>query len=218
MEYVKGKELFHHVSDKGYLKETEASIILEQILLLLEYLKNTGVVHRDIRPENIIIIPESYDQQMAKSIKVIDFGIAKYFIDLKANTEIVGSLNYIAPEVLNDTQYDYASDMFSLGVTFYFMVTGDLPFHDDVMEFLIHNIVSKEFNPLTNKKIKDLSPECLELLGKMLEKDPKIRITPREALIDPFIKNRNNLEKSRRKKNGDVFDFNKLGDFKYVPG
>lgn len=122
-EYLKDGQLFDYILEKKYLEEEEASYILKQLLDTVKYLHNSGIIHRDLKPENILI--EKIEDNGPKKgrigkIKIIDFGFACYLSDEEKMMELVGTPNYVAPEVYLG-EYNQAADVFSLGVILYFM-------------------------------------------------------------------------------------------------
>ncbi len=123
MEYISGITLREYMNRKGALDWREATEFISQILLALDHAHMKGVIHRDIKPQNIMVMESGV-------IKVADFGIAKI-----PNAETVtmvdhaiGTIYYISPEQAKGKKIDERSDIYSLGVMFYEMVTGRLPF------------------------------------------------------------------------------------------
>ena len=123
MEYISGITLREYMNRKGALDWREATEFISQILLALDHAHMKGVIHRDIKPQNIMVMEGGI-------IKVADFGIAKI-----PNAETVtmvdhaiGTIYYISPEQAKGKKIDERSDIYSLGVMFYEMVTGRLPF------------------------------------------------------------------------------------------
>lgn len=121
-EYLKDGQLFDYILEREFLEEEEASVILDQLFHTVKYLHNTAIIHRDLKPENILIEKiESGDKKgRISKCKIIDFGFACYVTDEAQMQELVGTPNYVAPEVFLG-KYDQASDVFSLGVILYFM-------------------------------------------------------------------------------------------------
>ncbi len=123
MEYIKGITLREYMTSKGKLTWRESAAFIAQILLALDHAHMKGVVHRDIKPQNIMVMEGGV-------IKVTDFGIAK-IPDAETVTMVdhaVGTIYYISPEQARGKKIDSRSDIYSLGVMFYEMVTGRLPF------------------------------------------------------------------------------------------
>ena len=123
MEFLDGITLKEYLNYKGRLKWKEASYYICQILLALEHAHSKGVIHRDIKPQNIILLKNG-------EIKVTDFGIAKLptGAPLTMTDKAIGTVYYISPEQAGGKTTDYYSDIYSVGVMLYECVTGSLPF------------------------------------------------------------------------------------------
>ena len=232
IELVKGHDLFSHVKEKDVLEEVEVSFIIEKILSTLNYLQLTGLVHRDLKPENIMIIYDERNKKRATNVKLIDFGFAAYLEDLKAlyNTDnkkkdimdaeinkqdcICGTLFYIAPEVFLFHEYSFLTYIFSLGGIMYFMITGNLPFEHEIPDIIINNIIHGNLLTENEERFMRASPQAKDLMMKMLESDPKKRITVKEAMEHPFIKDPIALEDYKQNLKEESFDFKGLGNYK----
>jgi len=126
MEYVDGKSLKELLQEKKMIPLSEAIDYLRQILEALNYAHSLQVIHRDIKPANIMVSREG-------RIKISDFGIAKVFGSqgLTKTGMLIGTPWYTSPEQILGRNIDFRSDLYSLGITFYEMVTGRVPFHDE---------------------------------------------------------------------------------------
>ena len=126
MEYIDGITLKEYIGQQGVLDWREALHLTTQILKALQHAHTKGVVHRDIKPHNIMLLQDG-------TIKVTDFGIAR-LVDTKTKTmteQAIGSVHYIAPEQARGSKTDGKSDIYSVGVMLYEMITGKLPFDAD---------------------------------------------------------------------------------------
>ena len=177
MEKVTGVSLLDYTNRCIRLQEDEARHIIGQLILVLAYLKEVGVVHRDIKCENIILDHQGF-------IHVIDFAFARQAASCD-DTEPTGnalfstscgSPAYAAPEIFRGEEYGFGVDMWSAGVVLYAMLHGSLPFQCESTTGLIKMIVSAEpaLAPF-------LSHDCLDLLKRMLDKDPEKRISTDDA-------------------------------------
>lgn len=170
MEYIDGISLRTYMDKRGALDFDEFISFSEQILAALEHAHSRGVVHRDIKPQNILVLKDGF-------VKVTDFGIAKIPEKDRGNTisdNAIGTVYYISPEQAAGKSTDTRSDLYSLGVMMYEMATGELPFDDDrPISVLMMQIHDKPIPPRRkNKKI----PHGLErLIMTAMEKDPKRR-------------------------------------------
>ena len=140
--------------------------------MALDYAHKHNVVHRDIKPANIMYEPES------KQVKLTDFGIARITDSSKTKTGMVlGTPSYMSPEQLSGKKVDGRSDLFSLGVMFYQMITGKLPFQGDSMATLMYKIANEAHTEVTTLR-PDLAKQrpCVsEIINKALVKDPSKR-------------------------------------------
>ncbi len=122
MDYIKGKELFDVLNDIGILTKFQAQFYIGSIMLAVKYLHERKFIYRDIKPENIMILTNGY-------MKLIDFGTAKVIKD-KANT-IIGTPQYMAPEVIMGDYYSFEIDYWSIGVCLYELFCGNVPFGEN---------------------------------------------------------------------------------------
>ncbi len=148
MEYIDGITLKEYIGQQGVLDWREALHLTTQILKALQHAHNKGVVHRDIKPHNIMLLQDG-------TIKVTDFGIARLTDNhTKTMTEqAIGSVHYIAPEQARGSSTDGKSDIYSVGVMLYEMITGKLPFDADsavsvaLMQLQSTPVMPREINP-----------------------------------------------------------------------
>jgi serine/threonine protein kinase len=126
MEFIKGTDLHDLLKNKKMLPIEEALFFLKQILRGLNYAHEHQIIHGDIKPRNIMITNE-------KKVKISDFGIAKIFglYSKIENDMILGTPTYTSPEQILGKELDFRSDLYSLGITFYEMVTGKVPFNSE---------------------------------------------------------------------------------------
>jgi tetratricopeptide (TPR) repeat protein len=176
MEQVQGKDLATVLSDMGRLPWQEALRIGAQVALALEAANVHGIVHRDIKPQNIMVNSHG-------SIKVLDFGIARApSLPTLTQGRMVGSPNYVSPEQVTGQPVDIRSDIYSLGVVLYEAISGGLPFDAETAWSVIKQHVDRE-PPSLSLKNDELPVEVEALVNKMLAKDPDDRYqTPTELL------------------------------------
>jgi len=176
MEYVEGKTLRQMVPIQ---KVQDALGYAVQIGEALEAAHGKGVVHRDIKAENIMV-------NVTNQVKVMDFGLAKLRGSLKLTktSSTVGTLAYMAPEQIQGGEVDARSDIFSFGVVLYEMLTGHLPFVGEHEAAMMYSILNESPQPIQKYK-PELSSELLHIINRALEKDPEDRYqTVREMVID----------------------------------
>jgi hypothetical protein len=164
------------VNNLGKLNEDQARFYFAQLLSALKYLhEEHGVAHRDLKAENVIL-------DRNNNIRLIDFGLSAYQGWHRKLSSACGSPHYIPPEMLLGKSYTKAVDLWSAGILLYAMVAGTLPFvHDDIRE-LLRLIATKQPQYPT-----DLSPHCLDLLKKILQKDPSKRLTIDQIRAHPWF-------------------------------
>lgn len=182
MEYVDGGTL-KDVILEGPMDWQEALPIIKQMLTALEHAHGAEVIHRDIKPRNVMLSAEG-------TVKVTDFGLAKVHRSDSRETVtqgVHGTLNYMSPEqVQGSADLDHRSDLYSLGMTIYEMLTGELPFDEDSSEFTkMRSIVEEEFPPPDEVR-PDLSEGISSLVMKALEKSPDDRFQSAEVMRDAF--------------------------------
>jgi len=181
MEWVPGRLLRNILSQEGKLPTDRAIRIAVEVLKALDYIHNKGVVHRDLKPENIMV-----DDQ--DNIKLIDFGIASKEgakrLTYAGFSQALGTPDYISPEQVKGKRGDQRSDMYSMGIMLYEMLSGKTPFSGPsplaIMNdrLLNHPMPPREAEP-------SISPELQEILYRALERDPRNRYpTAREFAHD----------------------------------
>jgi len=169
MEFLKGKDLVPQTKSNALLTPKTVLDIIAKAADALDYAHSQNVVHRDIKPANIMYDPEKNE------IKVTDFGIARITDSSKTKTGMVlGTPSYMSPEQLSGAKVDGRSDLFSLGVTMYQLLAGQLPFQADSMATLMFKIANEPHAPVT--AIRAELPDAVNaVLDKALQKDPAKR-------------------------------------------
>jgi cGMP-dependent protein kinase len=124
MEYLKGKELFYVIRDIGILNKYQAQFYIGSAILAIQYLHEKKYLFRDIKPENIMVLENGY-------IKLIDFGTATILKDKDKTNSIIGTPQYMAPEVILGDSYSFEVDYWSIGICLYEFCCGVLPFGEN---------------------------------------------------------------------------------------
>jgi len=167
MDYVNGGELFYHLQKTKKFTEDRAKFYCAEIVCGLEYLHNSGVLYRDLKPENLLLTGDGH-------ICMTDFGISKQGLksDNDRTATFCGTPEYLAPEVLEGVGYGKAVDWWSFGTLMYEMLTGLPPFYDQDVQKMYQKIMTQDltFNsPVPN--------DAKDLLEKLLVRDPARRLT-----------------------------------------
>ena len=168
MEYVPGGSLKKFCNEANLLPIRQAVLVIFKMCRALDYAFQNGVIHRDIKPANILLSERD-------DIKISDFGTAK--ISQSEHTQIdgfLGSPAYMSPEQINEELPSVQTDIWSLGVVMYELLTGKLPFRADNAVTMINKILNEEPTPI-EKLRPDLPPRLAEIVKKAMHKDPKVR-------------------------------------------
>jgi serine/threonine-protein kinase len=165
MEFLKGKDLMPYTKQPNLLPPERVLSIVERVADALGYAHSMGIVHRDIKPANIMYEPES------DTVKVTDFGIARITDSSRTKTGMVlGTPSYMSPEQLAGRRIDGRSDLFSLGVTLFQMLTGKLPFEAESMTQLMFAIANNP-HPRIREINASLPPWVESVIDRAMAKD-----------------------------------------------
>ena len=177
LELCEGMNLLDHLIEKGYQPETKALTILMQILEGLNYLHSKKIIHRDIKPDNIL-----FQDDNRISITIVDLGFATMENEYDKLFAQCGTPGYIAPEILKKKKYNTKVDIFSAGVIMYIILTGRMPFSGNSYNKIVLKNLKGEINFNFDHFNIKVSKETLDLLKKMLETNPEKRYNAIEAL------------------------------------
>lgn len=177
MELLDGTDLEPYCRKDSLLPHREVVKIIADVAGALDYAHGSGVVHRDIKPANIMMLGN-------REIKVADFGIARVMASSKTQTGVImGTPSYMSPEQIAGQKVDGTSDLFSLGVVFFELLTGEKPFAGESITTLIYNITSTP-----PPRLRELLPGVHEtfesIIGKLLAKDRAMRYQRGRELAD----------------------------------
>ncbi|MDQ5859149.1 MAG: protein kinase [Acidobacteriota bacterium] len=165
MEYIEGKNLKQILGEKTKFPPEQVSEIVAEVAEALDYAHRKGIIHRDVKPANIIITTDG-------KVKITDFGIAKIASsNLTTTGQFLGTPNYMSPEQVSGSPVDGRTDLFSLGVVLYELLTNRKPFQGDNLTAISYKIVHEDFTPPA-----DLSPDVPvdfnDVVARAMAKDP----------------------------------------------
>lgn len=175
MELVEGITLKDYIEKKGRLAVREATSIAIQVSMGLEAAHHNNIVHRDVKPQNIIISTDG-------KVKVTDFGIARAASSNTISSNVMGSVHYSSPEQARGGYSDYKSDIYSLGITMYEMLTGHVPFDgENTVAIAIKHLQEEMQSP--RKYVPDLPKSIVQIIYKCTQKSPDRRYGDMGELI-----------------------------------
>ena len=199
MEYVDGQNLKEIIQDEGRLEEYTALDIAKQIARALSAAHRNGIIHRDIKPHNILISKDG------RQVKVADFGIAKAVSSSTMTNmgSVIGSVHYISPEQAKGKHLTSNADLYSLGIVLYEMIIGRVPFSGDSPISIALKHINEDIAFTEEDKI-NIPNSVRTIISKMTQKEPVNRYQTAEELIEdiefvernidlPYIKDYNNF-------------------------
>jgi serine/threonine-protein kinase len=164
MEYIEGMSLAKYAKKSNLLPLRKIIRYMVMVCNALDYAHKHHVIHRDIKPANIMLLKND-------TIKVTDFGIARMTTSSRTQTGVIlGTPNYMSPEQVEGKKVDGRSDIFSLGILFYQLLTGELPFKGASIGGIMHNISKTQPTPPQQYNPK-IPKACITIINKALEKD-----------------------------------------------
>jgi tRNA A-37 threonylcarbamoyl transferase component Bud32 len=183
MEYLDGISLSSLVARDGALPVKRAVAIARQIARGLLHAHERGVVHRDLKTDNVMLVAEDNEPEVAK---LLDFGLAHIRDDqhLTAQGQVFGTPHYMAPEQFKGTHVDARADLYALGVIMYEMLTGAPPFDAQTVPQLAQLHLTQEVPPL-RKRRPDVGAKLAAVVHRLLAKDPNDRYPSASALLEP---------------------------------
>lgn len=180
MEFIDGKTVYDDLVKNKFYPEKEALNLVIQVARALEHSHHRGLIHRDVKPKNIMITSQGI-------AKLADMGLAREASDVKAAMaeagRAYGTPYYIAPEqIRGELNIDFRADIYSLGATFYHMVTGKVPFDGPTPSAVMHKHLREPLTP-PDHIVKNLSSGLAEVIETMMAKDPNARYASTADMI-----------------------------------
>jgi tRNA A-37 threonylcarbamoyl transferase component Bud32 len=177
MEYLEGESLENYARKENLMSIRTSIEVTSQVCDALEYAHARGIVHRDIKPANIMILKNGL-------VKVTDFGIARATASSKTRTGVIkGTPYYMSPEQISGMKVDGRSDIFSLGIVFYQLLTGELPFGGENLAAIMYQITTVEPEPPTKHNPK-IYKAAVAILNRALEKSLEARYQSAKQMGD----------------------------------
>jgi serine/threonine protein kinase len=192
IEYVRGDTLEKIIAKFGAFSLDRALYLFDQMLNAVSYAHHMGIIHRDVKPSNILITPDGL-------VKITDFGIAKALKESEGRRNLtqdgrtIGTVEYMSPEQIRGEKLDERSDLYTLGVVLYEMLTGKLPFtgRSDFEIMHAHLTLDPPMDPLTAPGV---SPRIKDILTRALAKDPEIRFQTAADFRSAFFRGDEQVE------------------------
>lgn len=194
-EYIKGQTLKDSLDFRGALPIQEVISYMLQLTSALYYAHQHNIIHRDVKPQNIYVMPDG-------TIKLGDFGIAQVEgseDSLTKTSEIVGSVHYLAPEISRGGEASIQSDIYAAGITFFELVTAHVPFDKDTPVNIAVAHVKEKF-PSPKKYIPSCPKEIEKIIYKATKKNPKERYKNAQEFYDDLLEIKNSPEILKEKK------------------
>jgi len=182
LDYVNGGDLYHRIIEKKRFSENSVKQFTQKMLHVLDYLKTNGVIHRDIKLENILLKSNENDYDF----KLIDFGLATEVAE--HSTTRCGSPGYIAPEILRQESYGIKVDIFSVGIIIYTLLSGKMPFQGLTPQRVLEKNRDCHIC-FQDETLKKISPDGINLVQRLTCSCPGLRIPPEKALMHHWFSN-----------------------------
>uniref|UniRef100_A0A8C8VLE6 Serine/threonine-protein kinase Chk2 n=1 Tax=Pelusios castaneus TaxID=367368 RepID=A0A8C8VLE6_9SAUR len=194
LELMEGGELYDRISRSTKMKETTCKLYFYQMLLAVKYLHENGIIHRDLKLENVLLS----SSEETCLIKITDFGQSKILGESSLMRTLCGTPTYLAPEVLNSlgtAGYSRAVDCWSLGVILFICLSGYPPFNEQNTLLSLKDQITRGEYTFIPGEWKHVSDMALDLVKKLLVVDPNKRFTTEEALGHPWLQVYENLRR-----------------------
>ncbi|XP_059180984.1 myosin light chain kinase, smooth muscle-like [Centropristis striata] len=182
MDYIAGGELFERIVDDNFEHtELTSARYMQQILEGMQYVHKQNIIHLDLKPENIVCVDTT-----GTRIKIIDFGLASELEEGKPLMVMHGTPEFVAPEVISYEPVGLETDMWSIGVICFILLSGESPFqgNSDAETLALVTAASFEFD---QESFEDISDQAKDFISSMLKKDRRCRLSCTEALVHPWM-------------------------------
>jgi calcium-dependent protein kinase len=213
MEVCKGGDILSWIDRHGSFSEAKAAVLIHQMLLSVNYLHSQNIVHRDLKLDNFLF--ESSD---SKHVKLIDFGMSRYWTNNKKMKLACGTIGYMAPECLQES-YTIKCDMWSMGVIAYVLLSGHMPFSGNEDQKM-KDIKAGRYS-MDSQEWSKISEQGKDFVRRLMMLDVDARLSAEDALQHPFIVNRDAVDGNQENLLDDAVvkslqDFSKATEFRRV--
>ncbi|GAB6029508.1 hypothetical protein CHUAL_005262 [Chamberlinius hualienensis] len=192
LELIEGGELFERVIDNDFvLTEKVCAIFMRQICEGVEFIHSKNILHLDMKPENILCLSRTGNR-----IKLIDFGLARKFDPSRKMQVLFGTPEFVAPEVVNFEQIGYGTDMWSVGVICYVLLSGLSPFMGDTDVQTMANVTMAEFD-FDDESFDKISEDGKDFIRKLLVKKKELRMSATQCLNHQWLRQRDVKQEER---------------------
>uniref|UniRef100_A0A9J8DA99 Myosin light chain kinase family member 4 n=1 Tax=Cyprinus carpio carpio TaxID=630221 RepID=A0A9J8DA99_CYPCA len=196
MEYVDGGELFDRIIDENYkLTELDTVLFIRQISEGLQYMHKMYILHLDLKPENILCV-----SRQTNKVKIIDFGLARRYKPREKLRVNFGTPEFLAPEVINYEFVSFPTDMWSLGVITYMLLSGLSPFLGEDDNETLNSILACQWS-FEEAEFADISEEAKDFISRLLVKSKSWRMSASQSLKHPWLSDRALHYRLHHKKN-----------------
>ncbi|NWX37409.1 MYLK2 kinase, partial [Notiomystis cincta] len=184
MEFVEGGELFERIIDDDYhLTEVDCMVFVRQICEGIRFMHHVGVLHLDLKPENILCVAAT-----GHMVKIIDFGLARRYNPSEKLKVNFGTPEFLSPEVVNYEQVSYSTDMWSMGVITYMLLSGLSPFLGDDDTETLNNVLAANWY-FDEETFESVSDEAKDFVSNLIIKDKSARMSADQCLQHPWLNN-----------------------------
>uniref|UniRef100_A0A3Q3KJD1 Protein kinase domain-containing protein n=1 Tax=Monopterus albus TaxID=43700 RepID=A0A3Q3KJD1_MONAL len=182
LEYMDGGELFDRIIDENYtLMELDAVVFIRQICEGVQHMHRMNILHLDLKPENILCV-----SRVTNKVKIIDFGLARMYKQREKLRVNFGTPEFLAPEIVNCDFVSFNTDMWSLGIITYMLLSGLCPFLGDDDSETLNNILGCQWN-FEEQEFVDTSEEAKDFISRLLVVNKSWRMGASEALRHPWL-------------------------------
>lgn len=183
LEYCGGGDLGAYLNRHGRVSADVARHFMRQLAAGLQVLRENNLIHRDLKPQNLLLS----SKDVTPSLKIGDFGFARYLTPQDLADTLCGSPLYMAPEIIQNQKYDAKADLWSVGAILFQLVTGRPPYGGNSQIELFQNILSSTELQFPQAALQVLHPDCVELCRRLLRRNPVERLTFEEFFTHKFL-------------------------------